>query len=58
MGLFFAPRRPVSLTQRWQLFFAIQDMPYQLPVLQILAGVNRDAREGVEAGGGTEESVI
>ena len=33
-------------------------MADQLPALQILACVDRDAREGIEAGGGAEEGAV
>ena len=52
------PCRPVGLGQSGKLFLAIQHMADQLPVLQVLAGMNGDTREGIEARRGTEERVV
>ncbi len=52
------PGGPVGLAQPRKLFFAVQHMADELPVLQVLAGVDGDAREGVEARRGTEEGLV
>lgn len=46
---FCLPGRPVGLSQLRKLFPPVQRMADQLPVLQVLAGVDRDAGEGIEA---------
>ncbi len=54
----WSPRRPVCLPQPGKLLLAVQNMADQLPVLQVLAGMDWDAREGVEARRGAEEGVV
>lgn len=52
------PGRPVGLGQLWQLLRPVEDMSYQLPSLQVLAGMYRYARERIEARRGAEEGVF
>ncbi len=53
-----APRGTVRLRKPGQLLRSIQHVSDQLPILKILARMDGDARECVEAGRGAEEGIV
>lgn len=52
------PRCTINLCKVWKLARSVKNVPDELPILEVLAGVDWNSREGLEAGCRAKEGVV